>query len=78
MVANWATLLTAITAGVGLLAYIARLVWRGLRTLDRLAEMPEAHAQLVTRTEQNTEAIDHLTREVAWLRAAMTMGRGRR
>lgn len=71
-------MLGGISAGLGLLTYIARLVRRGLHTLDQLAEMPAAHAKLSQRTEDNTEAIARLTSEVAWLRAALTIGRSRR
>ena len=38
--------------------------------------MPRAHAQLALQTQQNTTAIDHLTDEVKWLRAALILNRG--
>jgi hypothetical protein len=52
-------------AGIlGSLVYIARLVGRGVRLLEQLAGLPDAHAQLAAQTEDNTRAIRWLTTEV--------------
>lgn len=59
------------------LAYIARLVRHGVKRLDELMDLPESHAQLAARTDANTAAIEHLTREVNKLRDTLANRRGR-